>query len=78
MNQRSTSSPKAKRVEVRPSVDENKTTVVQSDDELKPVKKPRAKPKAKPIEVVESVDEVKQVKPAPKKPNKLSVLIVKK
>ena len=64
---RSKSTPKAKLVEVLQSLDENKTTVVQSDDELKPVKKPRAKPKAKPIEVVESVDEVKQVKPAPKK-----------
>ena len=64
---RSKSTPKAKPVEVLQSVDENKTAVVQSDDELKPVKKPRAKPKAKPIEVVESVDEVKQVKPAPKK-----------
>ena len=64
---RSKSTPKSKPVEVLQPVDENKTTVAQSDDELKPVKKPRAKSKAKLVEVVESVYEVKQIKPAPKK-----------
>ena len=64
---RSKPAPKAKPVEVLPSIDEAKTTVVQSDDELKPMKKPRAKPKAKPVEVVEPVDAVKQAKPEPKR-----------
>lgn len=63
---RSKPTPKSKPVEVLPSVDETKTTVVQSDDEIKPVKKSRAKPKAKPVEVVEPIEEVKQAKPEPK------------
>ena len=43
---RSKPTPKTKPVEVLPSVDENKTIAVQSDDEVKPAQKPRAKPKA--------------------------------